>query len=84
MYWFRLVQNLALTVDQVLQLIALYDKHFHPYLPLVPRKYFDPRELDRLAATEKHLLTAVLTVASKTLADMPHIHHACAVCGWAG
>jgi hypothetical protein len=74
---YRLVQNGSLKPDTVFQLVTRYAENFHPYLPLVPRKYFDPAALDSFASSEKRLLTAVLTIASKDLVDMPHVHECC-------
>ncbi|KAL1978132.1 hypothetical protein VTN31DRAFT_991 [Thermomyces dupontii] len=74
---YKLVQNGSLDPEIVSQLIARYERNFHPYLPLVPRKYFDSANLDHFASAEKHLLTAVLTIASKDLVVSPHIHEYC-------
>ncbi|PKY08601.1 hypothetical protein P168DRAFT_278170 [Aspergillus campestris IBT 28561] len=74
---YRLVQSRALEPGTVWQLVSRYADHFHPYLPLVPRKYFDRRALGAFAANEKHLLTAVLTIASKDLTARPEIHEYC-------
>lgn len=74
---YRLVRSGALDPDTVWQLISRYSENFHPYLPLVPRKYFDRNALDTFATHEKHLLTAVLTIASKDLVDRPEIHEYC-------
>lgn len=74
---YRLVQTCALDPETVWQLISRYAENFHPYLPLVPRKYFTRTAIDAFAANEKHLLTAVLTIASKDLVDQPEIHEYC-------
>lgn len=74
---YRLVQTHSLDPGTVWQLVTRYAENFHPYLPLVPRKYFDRNSLDAFAANEKHLLTAVLTIASKDLVDRPEIHEYC-------
>jgi hypothetical protein len=74
---YQLVQNGSLDPELIFQLIKRYEENFHPYQPLVPRKYFDRAALDAFAATEKHLLTAVLTIASKDLVDTPYIHEYC-------
>lgn len=74
---YRLVQSRALDPETVWQLISRYAENFHPYLPLVPRKYFVRTAIDAFAANEKHLLTAVLTIASKDLVDQPEIHEYC-------
>jgi hypothetical protein len=74
---YPLVQNGSLSPETVFELVARFAKHFYPYLPLVPRKYFDRSNLDEFASTEKHLLTAVLTIASKDLVKTPEIHEYC-------
>jgi Fungal specific transcription factor domain len=74
---YRLVREKWLTPDVVHTLVARYAEHYHPYLPLVPRKYFDPAQLDTFAANDKHLLTAVLTISSKDLVDQPNVHASC-------
>lgn len=74
---YQLVQNGSLDPELIFQLIKRYEENFHPYQPLVPRKYFDRAALDTFAASEKHLLTAVLTIASKDLVDTPYIHEYC-------
>ncbi|KAJ5515064.1 Transcription factor [Penicillium fimorum] len=74
---YRLVQSCALDPETVWQLISRYAENFHQYLPLVPRKYFTRAALDAFATNEKHLLTAVLTIASKDLVDQPEIHEYC-------
>lgn len=74
---YTLVREGFLSPEIVSQLVHRYGEYFHAYLPLVPRKYFDPAALDSFAYNEKHLLTAVLTIASKDLIDMPHVHGHC-------
>ncbi|EPS25367.1 hypothetical protein PDE_00300 [Penicillium oxalicum 114-2] len=74
---YRLVHSRSLDSGLVWQLITRYAENFHPYLPLVPRKYFEYSALDDFANNEKHLLTAVLTIASKDLIDRPEIHEYC-------
>lgn len=74
---YRLVQSHSLDPETVWQLVARYAENYHPYAPLVPRKYFDRRALDAFATNEKHLLTAVLTISSKDLVDRPEIHEYC-------
>ncbi|CBF88813.1 uncharacterized protein ANIA_10120 [Aspergillus nidulans FGSC A4] len=74
---YRLVQSRSLDAGTVWQLVARYAENFHPYLPLVPRKYFHRAALDAFADNEKHLLTAVITIASKDLVERPEIHEYC-------
>ncbi len=74
---YRLVREGWVTPDAIHTLVRRYAEHYHPYLPLVPRKYFDPSHLDMFAVSDKHLLTAVLTISSKDLVDQPNIHVSC-------
>lgn len=74
---YRLVREGYLQPDIIHQLVKRYEEHYHAYLPLVPRKFFDPAQIDVFAVTDKHLLTAVLTIASKDLIDQPHVHVCC-------
>ncbi|RMZ92141.1 hypothetical protein DV736_g629, partial [Chaetothyriales sp. CBS 134916] len=74
---YRLVREGYLTPDIVHMLVRRYLEHYHPYLPLVPRKWYDPDRLDAFAVSDKHLLTAVLTIASKDLVDQPNLHASC-------
>ena len=74
---YPLVQNGSLDPETVFHLVDRFAQHFYPYLPLVPRKYFDRSNLDVFASTEKHLLTAVLTIASKDLVETPQVHECC-------
>jgi hypothetical protein len=74
---YELVKNGSLDPELIFNLIKRYQLHFHPYQPLVPRRYFEREMLDAFASNEKHLLTAVLTIASKDLLEMPHIHEYC-------
>ncbi|KAL2413703.1 hypothetical protein ABEF95_010709 [Exophiala dermatitidis] len=74
---YRLVREGYLTPDVIQMLVRRYAEHYHPYLPLVPRKYFDPAQLDLFAINDKHLLTAVLTISSKDLVEQPNVHMCC-------
>lgn len=74
---YELVKNGSLDPELIFNLIKRYQLHFHPFQPLVPRRYFNREALDSFASNEKHLLTAVLTIASKDLVDSPHIHEYC-------
>lgn len=74
---YRLVREGYLEPDLIHMLVGRYAEHYHPYLPLVPRRYFDPLQLDAFAVNEKHLLTAVLTISSKDLTDQSNVHACC-------
>lgn len=71
---YRLVREGYLTPDIIELLVQQYREHYHSYLPLVPRSYFEKAALDTWATKDKHLLTAVLTIASKDFVEQPHIH----------
>ena len=74
---YRLVSEGVLNPSNILMLVGRYVQHYHPYLPLVPRKYFQPEELGAFAVNNKHLLTAVLTISSRDLIDQPYLHLCC-------
>lgn len=74
---YRLVREGYIQPDTIHMLVQRYAEHYHPYLPLVPRKYFDPGQLDAFAVSDKHLLTAVLTIASKDLPEESQVHLCC-------
>ena len=74
---YRLVREGYLDMEIISRLVTRYAEHYHPYLPLVPRKYFNRTQLDSFAANGKHLLTAVLTISSKDLIDQPNVHLCC-------
>ena len=74
---YRLVREGYLRVETINMLVQRYAEHYHPYLPLVPRKYFDSAQLDAFALNDKHLLTAVLTIASKDLPEESQAHLCC-------
>ncbi len=74
---YRLVREGYLTSPIVSSLVARFAEHYHPYLPLVPRRYFDPSALESFAALDKHLLTAVLTIASKDSIEDSNVHLCC-------
>ena len=74
---YRLVREGYLSVDVINLLVRRFEENYHGYLPLVPRKYFLPGQLDEFAINDKHLLTAVLTISSKDLTEQPNIHVCC-------
>lgn len=73
---YRLVREHYLTPDVIHNLVRHYADHYHAYLPLVPKNYLEPAALDTFAVEDKHLLTAVLTIASKDWVEQPQIHQA--------
>ena len=75
-YLYRLVREGHLTPIIVAELVQTFKHHYHAYLPLVPKKYYEPEFLDQFATENKHLLTAVLTIASKDNNNI-YIHECC-------
>ncbi|CAK7216595.1 hypothetical protein SCUCBS95973_002860 [Sporothrix curviconia] len=59
-------------------LLRRYHEHYHPFFPVADGRVFDGRGIDRLAQTEPHLLTSILTVASKDDPAWHRVHEACA------
>jgi hypothetical protein len=54
-----------------------FEKNYHPYMPIAPRKSFDPNSLHAMAIEEPHLLTALITVAARDLPQGEHVLEAC-------
>lgn len=74
---YPLLDRGVLTVHSLCQLLVRYQQQYHPYYPLAPAHAFDPSRLADMVQKEKHLLTAILLIASKDLVDEPHIFEAC-------
>ncbi|KAL9116247.1 MAG: hypothetical protein Q9227_000618 [Pyrenula ochraceoflavens] len=74
---YRLVREKRLDPYMVSMLVSHYYDNYHAYLPLVPRNLFDASNMDSFAAENKHLLTAVLTIASKDWVDQESYLHEC-------
>jgi hypothetical protein len=71
---YPLIDNGALTVQTVCQLLIRYHHCFHIYYPLAPVATFDTSKLAETAQKEPHLLTAILVIASKDLVDEPQLY----------
>ena len=68
---YPLLDRGILTVHSLCQLLVRFQQQYHPYYPLAPA------HLSHMVNNEKHLLTAILLIASKDLVDEPHIYEAC-------
>jgi hypothetical protein len=66
---YALLRNGKLSLSKISQLVQRYRQFYHPYFPLVPRATLDVSNLSRTAREEPHLLTAILVIASRDLAD---------------
>ncbi|KAH8752075.1 hypothetical protein BGZ57DRAFT_99656 [Hyaloscypha finlandica] len=74
---YALIAQGLITASQVIQLIARFKQFYHPYLPIAPRKCFEADALQFMATQEPHLLTAIITVASR---DLPQGEDVLRVC----
>ncbi|KAH8726547.1 hypothetical protein GQ44DRAFT_705808 [Phaeosphaeriaceae sp. PMI808] len=74
---YPLLDRGVLTVHSLCQLLVRYQQQYHPYYPVAPAHIFDTSRLAEVVKKEQHLLTALLLIASKDLADEPHIYEAC-------
>ncbi|KAK7537176.1 uncharacterized protein J3D65DRAFT_645916 [Phyllosticta citribraziliensis] len=71
---YRLLAEGKLTLNDLVQLIQRYRTCYHPYFPLAPPHAFDVSNLIDFAHKEPHLLTAILVIASKDLAEEMHLY----------
>ncbi|KAF2727344.1 hypothetical protein EJ04DRAFT_582103 [Polyplosphaeria fusca] len=76
-YSYRILDNGSIATTTVYQLLARYRKHYHPYYPLARERIFDTARLEETTKKERHLLTAILVIASKDLVEEPHIYETC-------
>ncbi|KAF2764009.1 hypothetical protein EJ03DRAFT_42969 [Teratosphaeria nubilosa] len=74
---YALVRDGRLVMSRIIQLLQRYKHYYHPYFPLVPQATLDARNLTRTAREERHLLTAILVIASRDLTDEPNIFAIC-------
>ena len=74
---YPLLDRGILTVHSLCQLLVRFQQQYHPYYPLAPAHAFETSRLSDMVNNEKHLLTAILLIASKDLVDEPHIYDAC-------
>lgn len=74
---YALVSQGLLSVAQISRLIIRFQQYYHPYLPIAPRRSFDPKCLQYMCTNEPHLLTAMITVAARDLPQPDNILHTC-------
>jgi len=74
---YHLVHTGALTSSKIWHLVERYYQCYHPYFPIVPSESFERKNLTSLAKNERHLLTAMLVIASKDLVEEPHVFATC-------
>lgn len=66
-----------LPLSQVAVLVQHYHDHFHPFYPIAYKSIFDGEDVSEWIEKEEHLLTAILTVASKDDPTWALVHEAC-------
>lgn len=74
---YPLVTEGKLGLSRIINLLQRYKHYYHPYFPIVPPATLDAGNLTRTAREERHLLTAVLVIASRDLTEEPQIFGAC-------
>ncbi|KAF4595018.1 C6 transcription factor [Ophiocordyceps camponoti-floridani] len=76
-YLFAPVADGVLTWLEASFLLKRYHDEYHPFFPVAYSSVFDGRPVSDWAQTEPHLLTAILTVASKDDPAWSRVHEAC-------
>ncbi|KAI7165527.1 hypothetical protein D0869_10124 [Hortaea werneckii] len=74
---YPLVTEGKLGLSRIINLLQRYKHYYHPYFPIVPPATLDAGNLTRTAREERHLLSAVLVIASRDLTEEPQIFVAC-------
>ena len=67
----------SVILDSSLIRDARFKQHYHPHLPIAPKRCFDPESLQYIASQEPHLLTAMITVAARDLPQGEDILRVC-------
>ena len=71
------LNNGQLSIDMLRTLLLRYESKYHPYFPLANTLAFDLQHLPTIATEESHLLTAMLTVASRDEETWWQVHKVC-------
>lgn len=74
---YPLVRDGRLGLSRVIELLQRYKHYYHPYFPIVPGASLDAVNLSKTAHEERHLLTAILVIASRDLVDEPQVFAIC-------
>ncbi|OQO01210.1 hypothetical protein B0A48_13453 [Cryoendolithus antarcticus] len=74
---YPLLQTGQLSVEMVSTLLLRYHDKYHPYFPIANVDAMTPQRLWTTASDQKHLLTAMLTVASRDVQEWQQTHEAC-------
>lgn len=77
-FYYAPISDGHLSVPDAAYLLQHYHEHYHPFFPVADGRIFDGRGIPSLAQAEPHLLTSILTVASKDDPAWHRVHEACA------
>lgn len=58
----------------MLTMFQSYSEHYHPFMPIVHSQFLSPRNIERTAAEEPFLLSAILMIATKDRVDLEKEH----------
>ncbi|KAH8901756.1 hypothetical protein GQ53DRAFT_708089 [Thozetella sp. PMI_491] len=72
---YALVANGTLDINMLEQLLD-YNERYHPFMPIVPEHILSIKNIQKTAAEEPFLLTAVLTIGTKDRKEMESVHKA--------
>ncbi|RCI12208.1 hypothetical protein L249_0159 [Ophiocordyceps polyrhachis-furcata BCC 54312] len=75
--YFAPIADGVLTWLEASFLVKRYHDEYHPFFPVAYSSIFDGRPVSEWAEKEPHLLTAILTVASKDDPSWSRVHEAC-------
>ncbi|PHH92623.1 hypothetical protein CDD83_6550 [Cordyceps sp. RAO-2017] len=75
--YFPPVADGILTWPETSYLVKRYHDKYHPFFPIAYSSIFDGRPVSEWADKEPHLLTAILTVASKDDPSWSRVYEAC-------
>ncbi|KAL3290647.1 C6 transcription factor [Colletotrichum asianum] len=74
---YELTQIGVIHSDDVLELLTIYAREYHPYCPLVPPHLLRPSALERIRRVDFFLLTVMLTIASRDSTQHSVVHRYC-------
>lgn len=74
---YELIRNMTLQPYLIVEMLEHYLANYHPFVPLAPKHFFSPLNIDEVANKEPFLLTVLLTIASKDNPKWTTIHQRC-------
>lgn len=73
---YKPIQEGHLTIVEAQKLLQRYHESYHSFFPIANEQILDPKNIFSKAHEEPHLLTAILTIASKDESEYSPIHSA--------